>query len=84
MRRTHGRRGVGGPGGEPVFALSIAITAYGGPLLRADPGWKTLQMVQRYAHLSPDHKHQAIERLAIAAEVTMPVSLPASIGFRNP
>ena len=26
-------------------------------------GWKTLQMVQRYAHLSPDHKRQAIERL---------------------
>jgi integrase len=26
-------------------------------------GWKTLQMVQRYSHLSPDHKRQAIERL---------------------
>lgn len=26
-------------------------------------GWKTIQMVQRYAHLSPDHKRQAIERL---------------------
>jgi hypothetical protein len=25
--------------------------------------WRTLQMVQRYAHLSPDHKRQAIERL---------------------
>jgi hypothetical protein len=30
-------------------------------------GWKTLQMVQRYAHLSPDHKRQAIERLSTAA-----------------
>ena len=28
-------------------------------------GWKTLQMVQRYAHLSPDHTRQAIERLPI-------------------
>ena len=28
-------------------------------------GWKTLQMVQRYAHLSPDHKRQAIERLSV-------------------
>ena len=30
-------------------------------------GWKTLQMVQRYAHLSPDHKRQAIERLSVLA-----------------
>lgn len=27
-------------------------------------GWKTLTMVQRYAHLSPGHRHSAIERLA--------------------
>jgi len=26
-------------------------------------GWKTLSMVQRYAHLSPGHQRQAIERL---------------------
>ena len=26
-------------------------------------GWKTLSMVQRYAHLSPGHQSQAIERL---------------------
>jgi hypothetical protein len=26
-------------------------------------GWKTLAMVQRYAHLSPSHRQQAIERL---------------------
>ena len=25
--------------------------------------WKTLSMVQRYAHLSPGHRHSAIERL---------------------
>ena len=33
-------------------------------------GWKTLQMVQRYAHLSPDHKRQAIERLQAPAKQT--------------
>ena len=27
-------------------------------------GWKTLTMVQRYSHLSPGHRHTAIERLA--------------------
>lgn len=26
-------------------------------------GWKTLRMVQRYAHLSPDHLQEALERL---------------------
>ncbi len=26
-------------------------------------GWKTLAMVQRYAHLAPAHLHQAVERL---------------------
>ena len=27
-------------------------------------GWKSLTMVQRYAHLSPDHVRAAVERLA--------------------
>jgi len=27
-------------------------------------GWKTLSMVQRYSHLSPGHRHSAIEWLA--------------------
>jgi hypothetical protein len=27
-------------------------------------GWKSLNMVQRYAHLSQEHKRQAIELLA--------------------
>ena len=26
-------------------------------------GWQTLAMVERYAHLSPAHKAQAVERL---------------------
>jgi site-specific recombinase XerD len=31
-------------------------------------GWRTLAMVQRYAHLAPGHLHAAVERL-VAAEV---------------
>ena len=27
-------------------------------------GWKTLSMVERYAHLSPDHTREAVERLS--------------------
>ena len=33
--------------------------------------WKTAIMVQRYAHLSPDHMRAAVERLANAAPTTL-------------
>lgn len=33
-------------------------------------GWKTLSMVERYTHLSPDHTRQAIERLQVPAKQT--------------
>jgi site-specific recombinase XerD len=29
-------------------------------------GWRTLAMVQRYAHLAPDHLREAVERLTVA------------------
>ena len=29
-------------------------------------GWRTLSMVQRYAHLAPDHLRAAVERLSVA------------------
>ena len=28
-------------------------------------GWQDLKMVERYSHLSPNHKAQAVERIAI-------------------
>ena len=37
----------------------------------------TLQMVERYSHLSPDHKRQAIERLQVPRHA-------ATRGYRNP
>jgi len=30
-------------------------------------GWRTLAMVQRYAHLAPDHLRAAVEQLAARA-----------------
>ena len=33
-------------------------------------GWKTVAMVTRYAHLSPDHKRAAVERLIPAPTST--------------
>jgi site-specific recombinase XerD len=29
-------------------------------------GWRSLAMVQRYAHLAPEHLHDAVERLVRA------------------
>ena len=41
-------------------------------------GWRTLAMVQRYAHLAPAHLHAAVERLVASAveEVTAQVIRP--------
>jgi hypothetical protein len=36
-------------------------------------GWKDPKMVQRYSHLSPGHKAEAIERIACAAVIPLPV-----------
>jgi hypothetical protein len=35
-------------------------------------GWKTLTMVQRYAHLAPNHLHAAVERLVPVTAATTP------------
>ena len=38
--------------------------------IKALGGWKTLSMVQRYAHLSPGHQRNAIERLVTRQRIT--------------
>jgi len=39
-------------------------------------GWKTLSMVERYTHLSPDHKRNAIATLEQQFSGTVPQPLP--------
>ena len=41
-------------------------------------GWKTLSMVQRYAHLSPGHQRSAIERLVTRQRVSESGQVAAS------
>jgi integrase len=53
-----------------TFASRLAMAGVDPLTIQQLGGWKTLQMVQRYAHLSPDHKRQAIERLQVAATYT--------------
>ena len=41
-------------------------------------GWRTLSMIQRYAHLSPGHLAAAVEKIVAAPSIV--VSEPASVG----
>jgi integrase len=42
-------------------------------------GWRTLSMVQRYAHLSPAYLHAAVERLVSAGAPTAPARPAATL-----
>jgi integrase len=46
-----------------TFASRLAMEGVDLLAIKDLGGWKSLTMVQRYAHLSPSHRRQAIERL---------------------
>lgn len=46
-----------------TFASRLAMEGVDLLAIKVLGGWKTLSMVQRYAHLSPGHQRNAIERL---------------------
>src|SRR5262249_10964305 len=47
-----------------TFASRLAMAGVDLYTVQRAGGWKTQVMVQRYAHLSPDHIRAAVERLA--------------------
>jgi integrase len=47
-----------------TFASQLAMAGVDLYTVQRAGGWKTQTMVQRYAHLSPDHMRAAVERLA--------------------
>ena len=49
-----------------TFASRLAMASVDLYTVQKAGGWKTQAMVQRYAHLSPDHMRAAVERLAQA------------------
>jgi len=53
-----------------TFASRLAMEAVDLLAIKDLGGWKTLAMVQRYAHLSPAHRREAIERLVTRAKAT--------------
>lgn len=52
-----------------TFASRLAMAAVDLLAIKDLGGWKSLAMVQRYAHLSPAHRREAIERLVTRAKV---------------
>jgi len=62
-----------------TFASRLAMEGVDLLAIKELGGWKTLSMVQRYAHLSPRHQRRAIERL-----VTRAVSGPRPIEAAGP
>lgn len=46
-----------------TFASRLAMAGVDLLTLKEVGGWKTMTMVERYAHLSPNHLHRAVERL---------------------
>ena len=53
-----------------TFASRLAMAGVDMLTIKELGGWKTLGMVTRYAHLSPDHKRAAVERLISGATGT--------------
>jgi site-specific recombinase XerD len=47
-----------------TFASRLSMAGVDLRTIQELGGWRSLKMVERYAHLSPSHKAQAVERLA--------------------
>lgn len=47
-----------------TFASRLAMAGIDGRTIQELGGWRKLSMVERYAHLSPNHKAEAIERIS--------------------
>jgi site-specific recombinase XerD len=50
-------------GNRHTFASRLAMAGADLLTIKEVGGWKTLAMVQRYAHLAPNRLHEAVERL---------------------
>jgi site-specific recombinase XerD len=59
-----------------TFASRLAMAGVDLRTIQELGGWATLKMVERYAHLSPKHKAEAVERIAenFPTEITTPTS----------
>lgn len=61
-----------------TFASRLAMEGVDLLTIKERGGWKSLAMVQRYAHLSPSHRRSAIERLVTHQGASETAQLPVS------
>jgi site-specific recombinase XerD len=61
-----------------TFASRLAMAGVDERTIQELGKWKELEMLQRYAHLSPNHKSEAVEKIAnhFTTLFTTPVSAP--------
>jgi integrase len=57
-----------------TFASRLAMAGVDLRTIQELGGWRMLSMVQRYAHLSPSHKAEAVERIAKNSPAVFPTS----------
>ena len=68
-----------------TFASRLAMAGVDLRTIQELGGWAELEMLERYAHLSPSHKAEAVERLAAAENFTTLFTTPetAAVALRS-
>ena len=61
-----------------TFASRLVMAGVDLLTVKALGGWNRLEMVERYSHLAPAHKHAAVELLAQADPLRQPATDSAS------
>ncbi len=61
-----------------TFASRLVMTGADLRTVQDLGGWKTIGMVERYSHLSPSHKAQAVERIAETFPCDIPYAAPSA------
>jgi integrase len=71
-RKAAGISGVTPHTTRHTFASRLAMAGVDIRTIQELGGWKTLSQVERYSHLSPSHKAQAVERIVVSSPNTGP------------
>jgi len=71
-------------GNRHTFASRLVMAGVDLRTVQELGGWRTLDMVQRYAHLAPAHLHAAVERLVTAGRFSGPeLGTPSAVEVRR-
>ena len=82
MRKRRGLEGVSWHGLRHTWASRLTMNGVEPRTLQTLGGWRSLAMVERYSHLSPDHLRSAVEKLVAPGGQGSPT--PQRTGAPNP